>query len=109
MAPSPLFKVDPLHIFIQFQRDDGKNWVVGRTLEEATERATALAAGAKFTLEQDEDVLDTWFSSGLWPFSIMGWPENVRMIRAPGVVIVANSSFSPYRLPIIRHSILPRF
>jgi valyl-tRNA synthetase len=26
-------------------------------------------------LHQDEDVLDTWFSSGLWPFSIMGWPE----------------------------------
>ncbi len=26
--------------------------------------------------EQDEDVLDTWFSSGLWPFSIMGWPED---------------------------------
>jgi valyl-tRNA synthetase len=57
------------------QIDDGKNWVVGRTHEEATERATVLAAGAKFTLEQDEDVLDTWFSSGLWPFSIMGWPD----------------------------------
>ena len=26
-------------------------------------------------LKQDEDVLDTWFSSGLWPFSTMGWPE----------------------------------
>ena len=26
-------------------------------------------------LRQDEDVLDTWFSSGLWPFSTMGWPE----------------------------------
>ncbi|KAF9220567.1 hypothetical protein BS17DRAFT_759161 [Gyrodon lividus] len=55
--------------------NDGKNWVVGRTLEEATERAKVLAAGAEFTLEQDEDVLDTWFSSGLWPFSIMGWPD----------------------------------
>ena len=29
--------------------------------------------GTAFT--QDEDVLDTWFSSGLWPFSILGWPE----------------------------------
>ncbi len=28
------------------------------------------------SLRQDEDVLDTWFSSGLWPFSTMGWPEN---------------------------------
>ncbi|KAK0206866.1 tRNA synthetases class I-domain-containing protein [Desarmillaria ectypa] len=56
-------------------KNDGKNWIVGRTLEEATERAKALAAGQSFKLEQDEDVLDTWFSSGLWPFSIMGWPE----------------------------------
>ncbi|KAG5646787.1 hypothetical protein DXG03_002164 [Asterophora parasitica] len=55
--------------------NDGKNWVVGRTREQALERAEALAAGRKFELEQDEDVLDTWFSSGLWPFSIMGWPE----------------------------------
>lgn len=30
----------------------------------------------KTNLKQDEDVLDTWFSSGLWPFSTMGWPEN---------------------------------
>ncbi|KAJ6621454.1 tRNA synthetases class I-domain-containing protein [Mycena sp. CBHHK59/15] len=57
-------------------RKDGKYWVVGRTLEEAMERAKALAGDKKFVLEQDEDVLDTWFSSGLWPFSIMGWPEN---------------------------------
>jgi valyl-tRNA synthetase len=28
------------------------------------------------TLRQEEDVLDTWFSSGLWPFSTLGWPEN---------------------------------
>ncbi|MBC7246940.1 MAG: valine--tRNA ligase [Actinobacteria bacterium] len=28
-------------------------------------------------LEQDPDVLDTWFSSGLWPFSTLGWPEDV--------------------------------
>ena len=38
------------------------------------ERAKALAGGKPFTLEQDEDVLDTWFSSGLWPFSTQGWP-----------------------------------
>jgi valyl-tRNA synthetase len=59
------------------QVNDGKNWVVGRTQEQATERAKKLANGAKFTLEQDEDVLDTWFSSGLWPFSILGWPQQV--------------------------------
>ena len=57
--------------------NDGKYWVVGRTREQAMERAEVIANGRKFDLEQDEDVLDTWFSSGLWPFSIMGWPEKV--------------------------------
>ncbi|KAJ2934525.1 hypothetical protein H1R20_g2582, partial [Candolleomyces eurysporus] len=61
--------------------NDDKNWVVGRTYEEALERATKLAAGKPFTLQQDEDVLDTWFSSGLWPFSIMGWPEKTDDIK----------------------------
>ena len=32
-------------------------------------------------LEQDPDVLDTWFSSGLWPFSTMGWPEVTDTLR----------------------------
>ncbi len=32
-------------------------------------------------LRQDEDVLDTWFSSGLWPFSTMGWPEDTQTLR----------------------------
>ncbi|KXV73283.1 valine--tRNA ligase [Acetobacter cerevisiae] len=31
--------------------------------------------GKTETLSQDEDVLDTWFSSGLWPFSTLGWPD----------------------------------
>jgi len=31
---------------------------------------------ADYPLKQDEDVLDTWFSSALWPFSTLGWPEN---------------------------------
>lgn len=32
-------------------------------------------------ITQDEDVLDTWFSSWLWPFSIMGWPEDTETLR----------------------------
>ncbi|HDJ29234.1 MAG TPA: valine--tRNA ligase [Proteobacteria bacterium] len=32
-------------------------------------------------LEQETDVLDTWFSSGLWPFSTMGWPEKTRELE----------------------------
>jgi len=31
-------------------------------------------------IKQDEDVLDTWFSSALWPFSTMGWPENTKTL-----------------------------
>ncbi|KAF9212211.1 hypothetical protein BGZ59_007077 [Podila verticillata] len=54
---------------------DGQFWVSGRTEAAALEAAEKKFAGKKFTLEQDPDVLDTWFSSGLWPFSIMGWPE----------------------------------
>ena len=33
-------------------------------------------------LRQDDDVLDTWFSSGLWPFSTMGWPEETPDLKA---------------------------
>lgn len=32
-------------------------------------------------LKQDEDVLDTWFSSGLWPFSTMGWPNDTEQLK----------------------------
>ncbi len=32
-------------------------------------------AGTEKIISQDEDVLDTWFSSGLWPFAVLGWPE----------------------------------
>ncbi len=56
-------------------------YVVARDAAEAAARAEAQfgeasrAAGRELQLEQDPDVLDTWFSSGLWPFSTLGWPE----------------------------------
>lgn len=62
-------------------RGEGRWWVVGRTLEQAQERGEKLAAGKPFTLEQDEDVLDTWYSSGLWPFSILGWPNQTKEMQ----------------------------
>jgi valyl-tRNA synthetase len=43
--------------------------------EEAARAAALKAYGREEELQQDEDVLDTWFSSGLWPFSTLGWPE----------------------------------
>lgn len=53
---------------------DNTPFVVARTEVEAQEKAIA-KFGEAVTLEQDPDVLDTWFSSGLWPFSTLGWPE----------------------------------
>jgi valyl-tRNA synthetase len=46
--------------------------------------------GRDETLTQDEDVLDTWFSSALWPFSTLGWPEKTREVERyyPGDVLV---------------------
>jgi tRNA synthetases class I (I, L, M and V) len=54
------------------------NWVVGRTYDEALASAKKKFSNVPaedLTLEQDPDVLDTWFSSGLFPFSVFGWPE----------------------------------
>ncbi len=47
---------------------------VAETEEDAREQAMA-DYDSEVALTQDEDVLDTWFSSALWPFSTMGWPE----------------------------------
>jgi valyl-tRNA synthetase len=58
--------------------DEGQIWV-GRTEAEARERAGLPADAA---LRQDEDVLDTWFSSALWPFSTLGWPEQTAALKA---------------------------
>ncbi len=49
--------------------------IVAHDETEARAKATA-KYGTDLQLVQDPDVLDTWFSSGLWPFSTMGWPEN---------------------------------
>ncbi|MBL0890305.1 MAG: valine--tRNA ligase [Gemmatimonadaceae bacterium] len=47
-------------------------------------------AGCGGAVRQDEDVLDTWFSSWLWPFSTLGWPDDTPDLRAfyPGDVLV---------------------
>ncbi len=45
---------------------------------------------AELPLRQDDDVLDTWFSSALWPFATLGWPENTERLQTfyPGTVLV---------------------
>ena len=71
--------------------EDMSRWVVARTEKEAMDRAQALHPGKKVVLTQDEDVLDTWFSSGLFPFSVMKWPEQTEDLRMfyPGQVGVS--------------------
>jgi valyl-tRNA synthetase len=69
----------------------GRRWVVGRSEEDARVKAQALLAQeeskdgnnneggpalSSILLFQDEDVLDTWFSSGLFPFSSFNWPDD---------------------------------
>ena len=53
---------------------------VAMSEQEAKQKALA-HYGESVELSQDEDVLDTWFSSGLWPFSTMGWPEQTATLE----------------------------
>ena len=58
--------------------DDAGNIYVGRTEKEAREK---YGLGDELELKQDNDVLDTWFSSALWPFSTLGWPDNTEALK----------------------------
>jgi valyl-tRNA synthetase len=58
--------------------DDDGNIYVGRNEEEVREKH---AIPADKSLRQEEDVLDTWFSSALWPFSTLGWPEQTAALQ----------------------------
>ncbi len=53
--------------------DEAGNFYVANSEEEARAKH---GLGEDVILSQDEDVLDTWFSSALWPFSTMGWPDD---------------------------------
>jgi len=54
---------------------DKEMWFTGKNMEDAVKKAEAKLGVKGVVLEQDEDVLDTWFSSGLFPFSVFGWPD----------------------------------
>lgn len=55
--------------------DEDGNITVAHSLEEAQQLS------GKKTLKQDDDVLDTWFSSALWPFSTLGWPDETTELK----------------------------
>jgi valyl-tRNA synthetase len=59
---------------------DDTPFVVAESEEEAQEKAKQ-KFGENVRLERDPDVLDTWFSSGLWSFSTMGWPQDTQDLK----------------------------
>ena len=67
---------------------DGEIFVT-ETEKEAYQQALS-HYGKEVSLKRDEDVLDTWFSSALWPFSTIGWPEKTEELKRyyPGDVLV---------------------
>jgi len=67
--------------------DDDGNIYVGYSEDDVRKKNKL---GAKVSLRQDEDVLDTWFSSALWPFSTLGWPDKTDRLDDfyPGNVLV---------------------
>ncbi|MFV3317389.1 valine--tRNA ligase [Pseudomonas sp. NY15374] len=58
--------------------DEAGQVYVGRNEEEVR---TKHGLGSDVVLRQDDDVLDTWFSSGLWTFSTLGWPEQTEFLK----------------------------
>jgi valyl-tRNA synthetase len=60
--------------------DDQGNAYVAMTEQEALAEARA-KHGRDVALKRDEDVLDTWFSSALWPFSTLGWPDDAPELK----------------------------
>jgi len=67
--------------------DDDGNIYVGRSETEVRDKH---GLGGDIALRRDEDVLDTWFSSALWPFSTLGWPDETPELDRfyPGNVLV---------------------
>jgi len=59
-------------------------WIVARNEEDAMTKAVELlkCSSSDINLTRDEDVLDTWFSSGLFPFSVFGWPDKTDDLKA---------------------------
>lgn len=61
--------------------DEEGNHYVAHTEAQAKQQARA-KLGRDVTLKRDEDVLDTWFSSALWPFSTLGWPQQTPELKS---------------------------
>lgn len=67
------------------------DWVAARDQQEALSKAQIITGCDRVELQQDEDVLDTWFSSAILPFANFGWPDKVI-----GIYLCTNPSFLPF-------------
>jgi valyl-tRNA synthetase len=76
--------------------DDDGNIYVGHDEDDVRKKH---GLGDDVSLSQDTDVLDTWFSSALWPFSTLGWPERTEALAEfyPGNVLVTGFDNSRYQ------------
>ncbi len=61
--------------------DNNKNIFVAESRAEALKLAKKKNKNKDFVLTQDTDVLDTWFSSALWPFATLGWPNKTKYLK----------------------------
>ncbi|XP_035731135.1 valine--tRNA ligase-like [Vespa mandarinia] len=87
----PAYLIKNINNTVNKGKTDDTYWVSAHSENEAKEKA-AKKYGLDINdiiLEQDPDVLDTWFSSGLFPFSIFGWPDNTEDLKAfyPGTLL----------------------
>ena len=57
---------------------DKSCWVAAHSQQDAVAKSTVILGKNPDSVDQDCDVLDTWFSSALFPFSGLGWPKQVR-------------------------------
>ncbi|KAF2939124.1 valine--tRNA ligase, mitochondrial 1 isoform X1 [Oryza sativa Japonica Group] len=61
---------------------DNDRWIVAKSESAASVEAQKSYPGKKFILNQDPDVLDTWFSSALFPLAVLGWPDDTADLRS---------------------------
>ena len=61
---------------VWYVNESEEEYIVARNEEEAREKAVEAGHPVDIVLRQEDDVLDTWFSSGLWPFATVGWPQD---------------------------------
>ncbi|XP_041978803.1 valine--tRNA ligase isoform X2 [Aricia agestis] len=84
-------RIPAYRVTISGQQNEEERWVSAHSEQEALTKAAAKfnVKAEDITLCRDEDVLDTWFSSGLFPFSIFGWPDNTEDLEAfyPGSLL----------------------